>query len=68
MGNIKADSNGVADFELEVPNTAVVPGTFLFGKNSIVGHTLVIHAKEDKFTQPTGDAGSRLVCGLIYRE
>ena len=42
--------------------------TALFGENSIVGHTLVIHAKEDRFVQPTGDAGSRLVCGIIKRE
>ena len=61
LGNILADSNGLADFEIQIPK-----GTSLIGKNSIVGHTLIIHAKEDVYTvQPTGGAGARLVCGII---
>jgi len=60
FGNIEANSEGVADFEKEIPH-----GTSLFGENSIKGRTLVIHAKEDTFIQPTGGSGARLVCGIL---
>ena len=60
MGNIQANSIGVAIFQIEIPK-----GTSLFGVNSIIGRALVIHEKEDTFVQPTGAAGSRLICGII---
>ena len=60
LGNIQANSNGNASFRIEIAK-----GTSLFGENSIIGLTLVIHEKEDTFVQPTGAAGSRLVCGII---
>ena len=50
----------MAHFEIEITK-----GTSLFGDNSIIGRTLVIHEKDDTFVQPTGAAGSRLVCGII---
>ena len=60
LGNIEANSKGVAHFAIQIAK-----GTSLFGINSIIGRTLVIHEKEDTFVQPTGGAGARLVCGLI---
>ena len=60
LGNIEANSKGVAHFAIEIAK-----GTSLFGINTIIGRTLVIHEKEDTFVQPTGGAGARLVCGLI---
>ena len=34
----------------------------------VVGHALVIHAKPDDFTtQPTGNAGGRVACGVIEK-
>ena len=38
----------------------------LNGPDSIVGKAIIVHAGADDFTsQPTGDAGSRLACGII---
>ena len=36
------------------------------GANSIVGRALVVHAKRDDYaTQPSGDSGARIACGII---
>ena len=41
----------------------------LDGPNSIVGKAVVIHAESDDFvTQPGGDAGPRVACGVIEYE
>jgi Cu-Zn family superoxide dismutase len=38
----------------------------LSGPNSIIGKGVIIHEKADDFTtQPTGNAGARLACGVI---
>jgi Cu-Zn family superoxide dismutase len=38
----------------------------LSGDNSIVGYAVIVHEKEDDLkTQPTGDAGGRIACGVI---
>jgi Cu-Zn family superoxide dismutase len=38
----------------------------LEGENSIVGKSMILHANEDDLkTQPTGNAGARIACGLI---
>ncbi|MGM0669985.1 MAG: superoxide dismutase family protein [Gemmatimonadota bacterium] len=60
LGNISADDMGVAHFEWT--------DTLLSfrGTHSIVGRGVIVHAQEDDFTtQPTGDAGPRLACGVI---
>jgi Cu-Zn family superoxide dismutase len=60
LGNIEADSQGVAVFEFI---DSVIK---LQGKNSILEKSVIIHEKADDFiTQPTGGAGSRLSCGVI---
>lgn len=59
LGNIEADANGVATIDM-VDDTLV-----LNGPHSILGRGLVVHAGEDKFTQPTGDAGGRVAVGVI---
>jgi superoxide dismutase, Cu-Zn family len=60
LGNLETDEEGnaTADF--------VDPMLTLNGPNSIIGRGVIIHSGEDDFeTQPTGDAGSRLACGVI---
>jgi Cu-Zn family superoxide dismutase len=36
------------------------------GPNSVVGRSVIFHEKADDLkTQPTGDAGGRLACGVV---
>ncbi len=62
LGNIEANQDGVA--KVNITDSVIK----LSGSNSIVGKALVVHAGEDKFTQPTGDAGDRVAFGLIELE
>jgi len=60
LGNIVADEKGMAMLEW------VDPLMKLSGPNSIIGHAVIVHAKEDDLkTQPTGNAGGREACGVI---
>jgi len=60
LGNIQADASGKAhlDWKDKVMK--------LSGPDSIVGHSVIVHVKEDDLkTQPTGNSGGRLACGVI---
>lgn len=60
LGNIEADDTGSASYD-RVDNVIT-----LDGERSIIGKAVVVHSQEDDFeTQPTGDAGDRLACGVI---
>jgi Cu-Zn family superoxide dismutase len=59
LGNIKADENGKVDLHIEDKLIQ------LHGPHSIVGRGLIIHAKVDDFTDPVGNAGGRIACGVI---
>jgi Cu-Zn family superoxide dismutase len=59
MGNIEADSTGKAHLELKDSMLK------LSGENSILGHAVIVHEKVDDWSQPVGNAGSRLACGVI---
>lgn len=60
LGNIEADSNGKAHLELTDKMMT------MSGETSIIGRSLIVHEKADDLkTQPTGDAGGRLACGVI---
>ena len=60
MGNIEADDSGIAHLEY-VDNTIS-----LDGQASIIGRSVIIHQNEDDLkTQPTGNAGPRIACGVI---
>jgi Cu-Zn family superoxide dismutase len=60
LGNIEADTSGKAHLEL-ADNMMTMSGP-----NSIIGRGLIVHEKADDLkTQPTGDAGGRLACGVI---
>lgn len=60
LGNIEADASGKAHVEM---TDSVMK---LNGADSIIGHAVIVHEKADDLkTQPTGDAGGRLACGVI---
>lgn len=59
MGNIKADASGKAHVEVTLAAATIS------GKNAILGRGVIVHANPDKFTQPVGDAGGRIACGVI---
>ena len=61
MPMLKAAKNGRAKLDFVLEGV-----TLASGSNSIVGRGLIIHADPDDFkTQPTGNAGARLACGVI---
>lgn len=60
MGNLTAGADGVATVEY------VDSRASFDGPNSILGRGVIVHASADDFkTQPTGNAGGRLACGII---
>jgi Cu-Zn family superoxide dismutase len=60
LGNIDADASGKAHLEW---NDKVMK---LSGADSIIGRAVIVHEKADDLkTQPTGNAGGRLACGVI---
>ena len=60
MGNIEADSSGKAHLEL-TDNMMMMSG-----EKSIIGRSVIVHEKADDLkSQPTGDAGGRVACGVI---
>ena len=63
MGNIMADASGAAQLDTTFSFLA------LSGPESIVGKALMIHGGRDDLTsQPSGDAGDRVGCGIIEME
>ena len=60
MGNLEAGADGHAYVEW-------IDSHISFdGPNSIIGRSMVVHEKEDDLTtQPTGNAGGRIACGVI---
>ena len=59
LGNVNADEQGVAKLEHTFSNLS------LSGENSIVGLAVILHEKADEGSQPSGNAGSRIACGVI---
>ena len=58
---LKADNGGRAKLDVTADVITVRPGA-----SSIVGRGLIIHADPDDYkTQPTGNAGARIACGVI---
>lgn len=60
LGNITAGENGEA--ELNITDTEIE----LSGANSVIDKAIIVHAGRDDFeTQPSGDSGARIGCGVI---
>ncbi len=60
FGNLEANDQGLARYE-RVFNWLTFQGT-----NSIIGRGVIVHEKPDDLkSQPAGNAGARLACGVI---
>jgi superoxide dismutase, Cu-Zn family len=61
MGNVEADASGAAkldyvDHEISLAND----------QRSVIGRSVIVHAKADDLkSQPAGDSGARIACGVI---
>ncbi|QKY69774.1 superoxide dismutase family protein [Lentibacillus sp. CBA3610] len=64
LPNIEADPDGLVEAELMLPEA-----TLMDGKKSLLdgeGTSLVIHeGQDDGVSQPGGESGARIVCGII---
>lgn len=62
LGNINFNAAGEAKFNFVVGDISVRSGR----PNDIVGRALMVHAQADDLkTDPTGNAGGRVACGVI---
>ena len=60
LGNLVANADGKAHLEWLSPHFS------LNGPGGILGRSVVVHAEEDDLsTQPTGNSGARIACGVI---
>jgi Cu-Zn family superoxide dismutase len=60
LGNVEAGKDGTATLEYVDAKAA------FDGANSILGRGVIVHEKVDDLkTQPTGNAGARLACGVV---
>ena len=60
LGNVEAGASGTVAIDYTDPHLRFE------GDRSILGRGVIVHEKADDLkTQPTGDAGGRLACGVI---
>jgi len=64
LPNIFAAADGSLKFEILAPDLTLAPGpSSVFDAD---GSAIVLHAKADDYrTQPTGDSGDRVACGVL---
>ena len=60
LGNLAIAENGQAQWQALIPGLSLGNGLL-----SVANRTLVVHAQPDDFSQPTGNAGGRIACGII---
>jgi Cu-Zn family superoxide dismutase len=62
IGNVQLDASGKGRLKLETKLWSVGTGD----ANDVIGKAIMVHDKADDFTtQPTGNAGARIGCGVI---
>ncbi len=62
MNNLTANAEGVAKVDVHVEGVTLGGGAV----NDVAGRALVVHAAADDYaSQPAGNAGARVACGII---
>lgn len=61
LGNIVADKNGRAEVDVTASGITIA----LMGTASVGDRSIVVHAAEDDFSDPAGNSGARVACGVI---
>jgi Cu-Zn family superoxide dismutase len=60
LGNVEANDSNQATVSVDAA------GLSLGGENSVIGHALVVHSDADDLkTQPSGNSGDPIACGVI---
>ena len=66
LGNLEADAQGKASKTLVVPASKL---TLASGPASVVGRAVVVHGGPDDLkSQPAGNSGPRIACGVVDRQ
>jgi Cu-Zn family superoxide dismutase len=61
LPGLKADAKGNVDQKFMIDGPKIADGAA-----SLVGRSVIVHAKADDYaTQPTGNSGARVACGVI---
>jgi Cu-Zn family superoxide dismutase len=61
FGNVTANAEGRVHTEFTTRSITVAPGP-----TSVVGKAVILHANaDDLHSQPTGNAGGRIACGVV---
>lgn len=66
LGNLESDAQGKARKTVVVPDSKL---TLAAGPSSVVGRAVVVHGGPDDLkSQPAGNSGPRIACGVIERQ
>jgi len=61
MPSLKADAGGEAQYEHQIPGVLLSGG-----EGALMGRAVIVHADPDDYTtQPSGNSGARIACGVI---
>lgn len=60
LGNVTIAEDGTGSLDLTIAGLSLEDGRY-----AIANRAMILHEKEDDFGQPTGNAGSRIGCGVI---